>query len=131
MCIFFTVGIHFAATFGSPFYFEAGPGTRPEPENHKMQKTDTKPIWVYLAFSGIATRKGALLLIAACAVFSLYCIPWPVLFPDREWIMQLFLVDDWSWFATMVPITAWYGLSLRWVDTHSGWPDRIPQQRMP
>jgi len=87
-----------------------------------MQKTDTMPVWVYLAFSGIATRKAALLLIVACAVFSVYCIPWPALFPEQDRVAQLCLIDDWSWFAMMVPLTAWYWLSLRWVDTHSGWP---------
>jgi len=88
-----------------------------------MQKTDTMPVWVYLAFSSISTRKGALSLIVASAVFSIYCIPWTVLFPDRGWVARLCLIDDWSWFAMMVPITFWYWLSLRWVDAHAGWPD--------
>ena len=92
-------------------------------ENNNMQKTDTMPFWVYLAFSSIATRRGALSLIAACVVFSVYCIPWTGFFPQHDWIAQLFLIDDWSWFATMVPITAWYWMSLRWVDSHALWPD--------
>ncbi|HYQ73049.1 MAG TPA: hypothetical protein VET88_14110, partial [Gammaproteobacteria bacterium] len=68
-----------------------------------MQKTDTMPVWVYLAFSSITSRKGALWLIFACAAFSIYCIPWTVLFPERDWIRQLCLIDDWSWFAAMIP----------------------------
>jgi hypothetical protein len=79
------------------------------------------PIWVYLAFSTIETRKGALLLIWACAVFSLYCIPWVLFFPSQHWIAQLFLIEDWSWFAMMFPITVWYWLSLTWVDNNSVW----------
>lgn len=86
-----------------------------------MERTDNMPLWVYLAFSGISTRKGALLLISACALFSVYCIPWTLLLPDRDWVGQLFLIDDWSWFAMMVPITLWYWLCLRWVDNNSGW----------
>jgi hypothetical protein len=89
-----------------------------------MEKTDNMPIWVYLAFSGIATRKGAVLLISACVVFSIYCIPWSLLFPGRDWVVQIFLVDDWSWFAMMMPIVLWYWLSLKWIDNNTGWPDK-------
>lgn len=88
-----------------------------------MEKTNNMPLWVFLAFSSINTRKGALALIWACVVFSLYCIPWPALFANRGWIAKLFLIDDWSWVAMMIPITFWYWISLRWVDHHSGWPD--------
>jgi len=91
--------------------------------NELMKKTGDVPIWVYLAFSSIATRKGALLLIGSCIVFSVYCIPWVRIFPDRDWVGRLFLVDDWSWFAAMVPITLWYWLSLKWVDSNTGWQD--------
>ncbi len=86
-----------------------------------MEKTDNMPIWVYLAFSSIETRKGALLLTWACAVFSVYCIPWALFFPGQHWVIQVFLIEDWSWFAMMLPITAWYWLSLKWVDKNSGW----------
>jgi len=86
-----------------------------------MEKTDNMPIWVYLAFSAITTRKGALWLIWTCVVFSAYCIPWALFFPGRDWVVQLFLIDDWSWFAMMLPVIFWYWLSLRWIDRHSGW----------
>lgn len=86
-----------------------------------MERTQNMPLWVYLAFSSITTRKGALLLIIVCALFTVYCIPWTLLLPEREWVAQLFLIDDWSWFAMMVPIMLWYWLSLRWLDNHSGW----------
>ena len=89
-----------------------------------MEKTDNMPIWVYLAYSGIATRKGALLLILACVVFSIYCIPWRLLLPDLHWIVEIFLIEDWSWFVMMMPVTFWYWVSLRWMDNNSGWPDR-------
>ncbi|MGB5339428.1 MAG: hypothetical protein WBO06_10080 [Gammaproteobacteria bacterium] len=86
-----------------------------------MEKTDNMPLWVYFAFSSISTRKGALLLIWACVLFSVYCIPWPLVFEGRDWIVKIFLIDDWSWFAMMAPITFWYWASLRWIDNNSGW----------
>ena len=79
------------------------------------------PLWVFLAFSSIETRKGALLLIWACALFSIYCIPWSLMFTSQHWIATVFLIDDWSWLAMMVPITLWYWISLRWVDNNTGW----------
>jgi len=96
-----------------------------------MEKTDNMPIWVFLAFSSIETRKGALLLIFACVAFSIYCIPWSLLLPGRDWVVQIFLIEDWSWFAMMIPITFWYLLSLRWVENNSGWPDRIQDESQP
>jgi len=86
-----------------------------------MEKTDNTPIWVFLAFSSIATRKGALLLIRASGVFTIYCIPWPLFFTDQSWVAKVFLINDWSWFAMMVPVTAWYWISLKWVDKNSAW----------
>ena len=86
-----------------------------------MEKTDETPIWVYLAFASIETRKGALLLLWGCLVFSIYCIPWAVFFADSGWVATVFLIDDWSWIAMMAPIMLWYWLSLRWVDRNSGW----------
>ena len=88
-----------------------------------MEKTEHMPIWVYLAFSSISTRKAALVLILACVVFTLYCIPWPRLFAIPAWLEGLLLIDDWSWFATMVPLTLWYWMSLRWIDRHHVWAD--------
>jgi len=86
-----------------------------------MVKTDNMPIWVFLAFSSISTRKGALVLIWASIVFAIYTIPWSGLFANNEWISSLFLIDDWSWFAMMVPITFWYWISMKWLDRNAGW----------
>ncbi len=90
-----------------------------------MKKTDDMPIWVYLAFSSISTRKGALLLIWASIAFSVYCVPWTVWFPERNWVASVFLIDDWSWLAMMLPITLWYWLSLKWLDDHAAWTEAI------
>jgi hypothetical protein len=86
-----------------------------------MEKTDKMPLWVFLAFSSIETRKAALILIYSCVVFSIYCIPWVLLLPAQEWLGSIFLIDDWSWLAMMVPMTLWYVLSLRWVDQKGDW----------
>ena len=86
-----------------------------------MEKTEKMPIWVFLAFSSIETRKGALTLITACALFSIYCIPFPLFFEDSGLIKTIFLIDDWSWIAMMAPMTLWYWISLKWVDRNSGW----------
>lgn len=86
-----------------------------------MEKTEKMPIWVFLAFSSIETRKGALILTTACALFSIYCIPLPLFFENNELIKTLFLIDDWSWLAMMAPMTLWYWISLKWVDNHAGW----------
>ncbi|MES0327558.1 MAG: hypothetical protein ABUK13_05140 [Gammaproteobacteria bacterium] len=92
-----------------------------------MEKTEKMPIWVFLAFSSIETRKGALILIGACAIFSLYCIPFPLFFENNELIKTLFLIDDWSWIAMMAPITFWYWISLKWLDNNSGWKKSEPK----
>ncbi|NOT86272.1 MAG: hypothetical protein HOP02_16165 [Methylococcaceae bacterium] len=86
-----------------------------------MLKTDDMPMWVFLAFSSIATRKGAMLLIWSCLLFTLYCIPWVKFIPGNVWVGKLFLIDDWSWFAMMLPILLWYWLSLKWVDKRGDW----------
>ncbi|MDP2179718.1 MAG: hypothetical protein Q8K19_14560 [Methylicorpusculum sp.] len=86
-----------------------------------MQKTDKTPLWVFLTFSSIETRKGALILVWSSLLFSLYCVPWVEWFHEVEWVKLLFLIDDWSWVAMMLPMTFWYWLSLRWVDKHLGW----------
>lgn len=86
-----------------------------------MEKKDNIPLWVFLAFSSLSTRKAALLLIASCLLFSLYCIPWPMFFTQPEWVADVFLIDDWSWLAMMVPMTLWYVLSLRWMDKNKAW----------
>ena len=86
-----------------------------------MEKKDTMPLWVFLAFSSINTRKGALTLTWACVVFTLYCIPWSLFFSDQTWVAKIFLIDDWSWLAMMVPMVIWYWLSLRWFDNNLAW----------
>lgn len=86
-----------------------------------MQKTKDMPIWVFLAFSSIETRRGALILLWSSIVFSFYCIPWSHYFNDSQWINILFLMDDWEWFAMMLPMTLWYWLSLRWLDRKQAW----------
>jgi hypothetical protein len=84
-----------------------------------MEKQDM-PLWFFLAFSSLEMRKGALILIYSSIVFTLYCIPWSLFF-KHKWIATLFLLNDWSWAAMMVPIVLWYWLSLRWVDKHDYW----------
>lgn len=91
-----------------------------------MTKTKHTPIWVYLAFSSIETRKGAIILIALSLLFTLYCIPWALLFHagDGEIVSQVFLIDDWSWFGMMLPVIIWYLASLLWMDRNDGWTPR-------
>ena len=86
-----------------------------------MKKTDTTPLWVFLAFSSIETRKGALILIWSSLVFSLYCVPCVLYFNGDGWVAKLLLIDDWSWVAMMLPMTAWYWISLKWIDKNKGW----------
>lgn len=86
-----------------------------------MQKTDDMPIWVFLALSSIETRKGALMLIRSSIIFTVYCIPWVNFYDGIDWVVGLFLIDDWSWFAMMLPMTLWYWLGLKWVDKNRGW----------
>ena len=87
-----------------------------------MNETSPKkmPIWVLLAFSSIHKRQHAIILIWASILFTLYCLPW-VNFIQNEMVAALFLIDDWSWIAMMVPICLWYFLSLRWMDNHTAW----------
>ncbi|MBU1054151.1 MAG: hypothetical protein KKC46_10015 [Proteobacteria bacterium] len=93
-----------------------------------VQKTDNLPMWVYLAFSVIETRKGALWLIGSSVVFSVYCVPWGRIFTNQDWIMKIFLINDWSWFAMMIPVILWYWISLRWMDRNSKWTDSAHQK---
>ena len=78
------------------------------------------PFWVLLAFSSIQKRKHAIILIWACILFTLYCLPLTN-FTDNEIVSMLFLIDDWSWLAMMMPICFWYILSLRWMDQNNAW----------
>lgn len=74
-----------------------------------MERTDNMPLWVFLAFMSIETRKGALILTWCSFAFTLFCIP------------LSYYLNDWWWLGMMVPITLWYWLSLQWVDKHSAW----------
>ena len=91
-----------------------------------MTKTKNTPLWVFLAFSAIETRKGALLLIWACALFSVYCLPWSLILGDAigELGKQILVINDWEWIAMMAPMTLWYVISLMWMDKHDGWVTR-------
>jgi hypothetical protein len=64
-----------------------------------MKKTETTPLWVFLAFYSIESRKGALMLMWSSLVFSLYCIPWANYFNVDGRVAKLFLVNDWIWFC--------------------------------
>ncbi len=86
-----------------------------------MEKKDNIPLWVFFAFASINTRKGALILIWSCVVFTGYCIPWSLFYSESEWVNQIFLIDDWSWLAMMIPIIIWYYCCLRWVDKNNAW----------
>ena len=88
-------------------------------ENNE-QKPKKMPLWVLLAFSSINKRKHAIILIWASVLFTVYCLPWTN-FIDHEIVASLFLIDDWSWIAMMIPISAWYILSLRWMDQNKSW----------
>lgn len=90
------------------------------PPETSADKAVKMPLWVLLAFSSIHKRKHALILITASVLFTLYCLPWPLFF-DNKLVTTLFLIDDWSWVAMMVPICIWYYLSLRWMDTNAAW----------
>ncbi|MCX7100764.1 MAG: hypothetical protein NTX38_04530 [Methylobacter sp.] len=86
-----------------------------------MKKTDTTPLWVFLAFSSIETRKGALMLIWSSVIFSFYCVPWVNYFSEYAWVAKLFLIEDWSWLVMMLPVVVWYWLSMKWIDKNSSW----------
>ena len=86
-----------------------------------MEKTEKTPLWVFLALSSISTRKGALNLIWACVLFTLYCIPWPLYFSTQELFIHKILIEDWSWFAMMLPIDVWYWMSVKWMDKNLRW----------
>ncbi len=86
-----------------------------------MEKTKDMPLWVFLAFSSINTRKMAMILIWSSVLFTLYSLPWSV-FTRNAVVAKIFIIDDWSWSAIMVPICLWYWLSLRWIDKYAAWP---------
>lgn len=79
------------------------------------------PLWVFLAYSSIEKRKTAVWLVIGCAVFSIYSLPWSQLVTDLPWVKSVFLIGDWSWFGMMLPMTAWYWISLKWIDNNASW----------
>ena len=85
-----------------------------------MKTIEKTPFWVSLAYANIHTRKMALWLIITCILFTLYCVPWGQ-FSKNQWVVKSFLINDWSWFAIMLPMTIWYWISLKWVDKNQGW----------
>ncbi len=92
----------------------------------KMIKAKNTPLWVYLAFSAIESRKAALLLTTSCILFTLYSLPWQSVTGTTQdsIIGQLFLINDWSWAGMMIPISLWYLASLVWMDRNHGWVKR-------
>ena len=86
-----------------------------------MEKTPDMPLWVYLVVASVETKKGALLLVYSMVLFTLYCLPWSTFFAGSETVAQVFRIDDWSWFAMMVPMTLWYWLAVKWVDNRRMW----------
>jgi len=80
-----------------------------EKKERSMERQDNMPLWVFLALMNIETRKGAMILFWCSFAFMLFCIP------------LSYYLDDWWWLGMMVPITAWYWLSVQWVDKHSAW----------
>ncbi len=85
-----------------------------------MKYIDGKPLWVFLALSNVKTRKGAMILTWSSFILTIYCFPWVMFLGENEWVKKLFLIDDWSWFVMMLPMSFWYLLSVRWMDNH-GW----------
>jgi hypothetical protein len=95
----------------------------------KSKALKEKPLWVSLTLSSVHSRTGALTLVFGNVLFTIYCIPWCIFIGPEYWIKKLFLLEDWNWFAMMIPITLWYWLSLKWIDNNIGWSDAtdLPQ----
>jgi hypothetical protein len=97
-----------------------------------MKRTDNMPIWVTPHFRVPQPENGFVADVGLCGVVcSGSCIPSRLVLPGRAWVMQLFLINDWSWFAMMLPITFWYWLSVRWIDNHSGWLETSQHENWP
>ncbi|MGB5326534.1 MAG: hypothetical protein WBN40_14095 [Pseudomonadales bacterium] len=86
-----------------------------------MERTKNMPLWVFLAFASIETKKAGLMLTLGSLLFAIYCLPWTQFYPGAGWIEKVFLVDDWSWFGMMVPIFIWYALAFRWIEKNACW----------
>jgi hypothetical protein len=89
-----------------------------------MKITEHTPFWVKLVYANIHTRKSAKWMIISCIVFGFYSIPWAQL-STNALIAKLFLIHDWTWCISMVPLSIWYWLALKWVDQHAAWDDAI------
>jgi len=91
-----------------------------------MINTKSTPLWVFLAFSAIESRKGALILIWSCIAFTIYSLPWTLFLGELlgDLGKKIFLIEDWSWAGMMIPITLWYLASLIWMDRNNGWVKR-------
>ncbi len=87
-------------------------------------KRENTPIWAYLPFASVETRKGAYALIWCNVLCSLYCVPWSQYFIGVDWVAKIFVIDHWYWFAAMIAITVWYCLSFRRIIGSNAWPER-------
>ena len=85
-----------------------------------MKQLDHTPLWVSLAWASVPSRKMAMWIIASCGLFAIYCVPW-VMYSPNPLVAKVFLLNDWWWFTSMIPLTIWYWLSLKWVDKHDAW----------
>lgn len=85
-----------------------------------MKVSETTPMWVQLAWGNVGARKIAVWMIVFCVLFMLYCIPWTQ-FSSHPVVAKLSLINDWYWAGSMLPLTIWYWLSLKWVDRHNAW----------
>jgi hypothetical protein len=96
-----------------------------ETKSRVMKKQDNTPMWVYLAFASVETRRGALLIIWLNVLFAIYCLPWSQFITDVGWVRRVFLIDGWLWFAVMAAMTLWYWVSLKWIDSNDAWSKPI------
>jgi hypothetical protein len=90
-----------------------------------MKKQDNTPMWVYLAFASVETRRGALLVFGLNVLGTIYCLPWSQFIKDVGWVRKVFWIDGWLWFVVMVAMTLWYWVSLKWIDRHEAWSKPI------
>lgn len=84
--------------------------------------TGTPPFWVLAAVSTVRTARGGRWLVVVCLGCAVYCLPWPLLLGWPAAPLPWYVAPDWSWFAVMAAMTAWYALAVRWMDRHRAWP---------
>jgi hypothetical protein len=85
-----------------------------------MKVVENTPMWVKLAYASVPSRKMALWLVLASALFTFYCLPLGAL-THNALLDKWFVINDWSWVAMMTAMTAWYWLALKWVDKNQAW----------